>query len=104
MDPIKEAFAKAKQDIDSLRQQITNLVSQISELKSLISQNSNKPTHLSQPTDTYIQQTNTELNEQKDNMLLYSPKDHYNQFSIRNNSGTDAGAHGHVNKMVCVPA
>ena len=61
MDPIKEAFQKAKQDIQSLKSQIESLQFQIQELKSLIqqSQQADKPTDRQKVQQIpQIQQTN----------------------------------------------
>lgn len=38
MDPIKEAFARAKADVDSLRTQVEVLVSQVQELKQVLTE------------------------------------------------------------------
>ncbi len=47
MDPIKEAFSRAKQDIADLKKQITDLNTEIDSLKSLITsaQNTNRQTN-----------------------------------------------------------
>ncbi len=72
MDPIKEAFLKAKQDISELRESMSVLQTEIAELKHLI-QEQKSTTHSSeQQTDRH--ESSTDKLTEPYNMPLYSLK------------------------------
>ncbi|MFW6233280.1 MAG: HTH domain-containing protein [Nanoarchaeota archaeon] len=81
MDPIKEAFAKIKQDIVSLQNEIISLKTQISDLKQSINFNpTDKPSDL----DNFNQQTNIPTNNPTENQALEPLKPQNLPFSTRN--------------------
>ncbi len=94
MDPIKEAFQRAKQDIDFLRSRLEFITQELQEIKRTI-QLSNKPildltnqqTHPSLiPTNQHITPTDTPThsNTPTDKMPLYSLKSQFSETSTGN--------------------
>jgi hypothetical protein len=76
MDPIKEAFLKAKQDINELKEHLYYLSQEIEEIKQIIQQ-TNQQTDISK--NSSIQHT-----DPADNLPLYALKTQNSNTSIRN--------------------
>ncbi len=93
-DPIKEAFAKVKQDITDIKTQLSNLAEQLQEFKRTLesttkptTQQTIQPTHL--PTQNLKNQTNQHITPTQNSipthkMLPYDPKAQDLTLSTRN--------------------
>jgi hypothetical protein len=89
MDPIKEAFAKAKQDIAELKSTVTDLSLEIKGLKNLINEILASKTPAIQQTNQQIIPTNPHISStdrlnELDEMPLYGLKSPNNSFSTGN--------------------
>ena len=81
MDPIKDAFAKVKQDIDELKSELSLISQQLEEVKRMLNKQ-----NIENPTDPSIQQTLQHINptHPTDDSPLYALKPQNNEVSIGN--------------------
>lgn len=83
MDPIKEAFSRAKQDIQSLKDQFSVILVEIQDIKKALLEASNRqtdrPTHILSNTNNQTQESNTPT----DKWSYKALKPHIYSFSTR---------------------